>query len=310
MAVRSSELCSCGTHLLEFFLDARRPACAVPCAAGRSSQELNGFFRGPSTILRFEAVINSMTLKQVLSIIGVFSILFSTCALFSFSDDIPVKWPEECPAASELSKQTSWTIHWLTESGKVKSSQVSGNEELSLSIPREIPLIVAAWPHFSDNFQFWHCKPAGFVQGTAHVHEKIELNWLDGFAAEFLLELAQGGMNMRRLNIDRFRDTISARSHAQPWKLDRQKLAADIRDKSLWVYSITLQESMDISLPLPAGIWYSSYPPDPPLIVDDSEWIGSMVNGLHQFIRPSDGTVAEVWINERNVPVILLHGAD
>ncbi len=251
-----------------------------------------------------------MTLKQVSSIAGVFSILFSSCSLFSASDDIPVKWPEEFPAASEIPEQASWTIHWLAESGEVKSSQVSGSGELSLSIPREIPLIVAAWPHFSGIFQFWHCKPAGFVQGTAHVHEAIELNWLDGFAAEFLLELAQGGVDIRRLNIDRFRDTVSARSHAQPWKLDRRKLAEDIRDDSLWVYSMTQQASMDIGLPLPAGIWYSSYPPDLPLIADDSGWSGSMVHGLHQFIRPSDGTVAEVWIDERNVPVILLHGAD
>ena len=221
------------------------------------------------------------------------------CVLFSTSDEITLIFPTEPSGAA-------WTIRWLSDFGEVGNRTVEGNDSHLLTIPREIPLIIAAWPNVADISVPWAFKPAGFVQGTGERYRLAELNWENGFAAELLCDLAEGGVNLSGINVDRFVETVTERSSGRPWDIDRRNLVSDILDGSLWVYSVKLLEPREINLPLPPGTWYSTYPPDPPIIADESGWKGSLVRGLHQFMRSSDHAAATVWIDESDTPTVLI----
>ncbi|OQX28873.1 MAG: hypothetical protein B0D92_06630 [Spirochaeta sp. LUC14_002_19_P3] len=228
-------------------------------------------------------------------------LLFSGCQLFSVSDELALIAPTH-EGASALGTE-AWRVCWLADSGMVQT--VSGNLPTFITAARELPVIVAAWPLVSDAPAGWSFKPAGFVQGTGSMREAVELNWQDGFAAELLLELAQKGVDLRRINGGRLAENIVKRSDSKPWLVDRRRLVSDILEGNLWVYSVKLLELNDLVLPLPPGIWYSAWPLADPLTADGSGWSGPLPDGLHLFIRPADGTAVKVWVEGKAPPVLM-----
>lgn len=233
---------------------------------------------------------------------GAAVLLFLGCSLFSVSDDLVLIAPDGGPEGSGTLSVDGWTLAWLADSGRVK--RMEGKLPSSITAARELPVVAAAWPRVLGVPVDWNFKPAGFVQGVGSLREAVELNWMDGLAAELLLELAQKGVDLRRINCGRLAENIVKRSDSKPWRVDRQRLVSDILQGNLWVYSVKLLELNNLELSLPPGTWYSAWPLADPLTADDSGWSGSLSDGLHLFICPANGTTIKVWVEGKAAPVL------
>lgn len=128
---------------------------------------------------------------------------------------------------------------------------------------------------------------------------ELLMTWEHGFAADFLLKLAESGISPGYINIRRFLEAIELRLGSRPWNQDLVKLSSDLLGGDLWTYSFRISELLDVILPLQPGFWYSEYPPDLPLYSENGSWSGEMAAGLYNFVRLSDGSVVSVSVNER-----------
>ena len=239
---------------------------------------------------------------KALFILTIISIVES-CSFFSLNDRISILWPSsEMMGAME---PDFWDVSWLSDGGTVAHKQVPGGGLPVLCIPRESPIIITAVPVVSGITAPFQFRPAAYVAAadTPRPTEAV-LTWEEGFAAAFLLNLAGSGIPPERVNINRFVETVNARSHGNPWLIDYRRLSSDFLKGDLWVYSFRLLPSVTVSLTMPIGSWYSEYPLEPVMVSDAGHWFGELTIGLHHFIRLSDGTVSSVSVDERGDVII------
>ena len=144
-------------------------------------------------------------------------------------------------------------------------------------------------------------RPAGFLvrqlpSGARQI--ECELRWEDGFSADYLLALSSRGLSPSLLNVDRFAQAVRERSEGTPWYLDTKRLSGELLAGELWIYSFRLLDFSEIVLPLPAGDWYTDYPPGPVMSAGAGGWTGRLPPGTHRFHRPADAAVRIVTIGE------------
>ena len=258
-----------------------------------------------------------MTKPKILNFLLTCAVVLTGCEIFAVSDRLELITPElpyplletDLPnlETKDFANQVSWTVRQLAGDGQIRSWTAEAAEALTIEVSREMPIIVTLLPSIAGGPKYWQCKPAGFISGRESLSTVVTPSWADGFAAELLLDLAEGGMDVTGLNVTRFAQVVRDRGSGAPWNIDRQKLVADIVGGSLWVYSVRLAESREIHLPLPPGVWYSDYPLASPIVSQGGGWVGSLVDGHHHLIHQTEHHVAEIWIAEDEAPVLLLH---
>jgi hypothetical protein len=248
------------------------------------------------------------TVSVALAVAGAFLFASSMtgCGLFSDHSCITVVLPDDCPRIEDFSDPESWTVSWLDEGG-VRRSLVATGRDLTIPIPKERPCIITARPEIAGSSGAWNPKPAGVVLAACDVPENsVRASWEDGFAAWYLLRIAEAGIDPASVNVRRFVESAKQRGGERPWDMDLRRLGEHLEEGSLWVYSFRLSEAVSTTLLLPEGTWYPEYVPSEPLIaVGDGGWTGELGIGLHSFLRARDGFVAAVDIDERGEAAIL-----
>ena len=244
------------------------------------------------------------SLKPVLFLTLLFGL--GSCGFFGISDTVPLIWPAGGLPALGGSVPESWNISWLAIDGTVSRRRVVGNEQPMISFARESPVIVTAspvTPGFPEPFTF---RAAGCVRAP-DLPRPLELclNWEEGFAASYLLSLAESGIRPESVNIRRFLEASDSRSGGNPWILDLRRLSSELLGGNLWIYSFRPLPEAEVMIPLPPGNWYSEYPPEPVIISAAGGWSGTLSTGLHHFIRPLDGLAASVSVDDRGDVIIL-----
>ena len=236
---------------------------------------------------------------------------FVSCGQIEGFDSAAVICPPEIPGALGGREPEFWDLSWLTDDGSVRSRRVANPENAALTLSRERPVILKAGPGTPGLPRSYRIRPAGCII-SAHREglEELELNWEDGFAADFLLRMAGAGIDPARININRFREAVAERSESSPWYLDLKRLGSDLANGDLWIYSFKPLPVFDVVLPLSSGSWYSSYPPDPVIIAGESGegWSGMMPVGMHRFLRLPDEKAVTVSVDERGDVILLYDG--
>ena len=235
-------------------------------------------------------------------------LLTSSCDFLAFEDSIAVHLPTLEPDVLKKNAPVSWRYTWLSESNSIRVQNVPASEVPLLAFPREANVIVTAEPIFSESLSAWSFHPAGYVRSVDRPGtESITLSWEQGFAAQFLLELADQGVNLLQFNLRRFKEALEERSKGEYWNINRTKMVEKLIDGSFYYYSISLSELIDTVLPLPEGLWYSDYALQAPLTVQSEGWHGELKEGFHRFIRLDDSLVAEIWIDKIHPPAMILY---
>lgn len=230
----------------------------------------------------------------------ILSVITGSCRFYRVWDPLPVSLPNGGLGILQGSLPIFWNISWLSADGSVGERRIREGDSLYLPIPREQPVIVAAspiTPHLSSPFSV---RPAGFVlAGDKPGPVELLMTWEHGFAADFLLTLARAGIAPEAINIGKFMEAIEVRLGDRAWNQDLAELSSELLGGDLWIYSFRISELLDVILPLPSGHWYSEYPPDLPLYSQYGSWSGELAVGLHDFVRPADGSVLTVSIDKR-----------
>ncbi|GEM_PF-714287 len=229
------------------------------------------------------------------------SAAFISCSFISTSDEVQLIYPLGL-------EPEFWDISWLSFDGTVLRNRVSRRSMAVICIPRELPVVVSAAPVMAESLFPYRIKPAGCVVSADEPGApRINLSWEQGFEASFLLNLAESGIPPDAVNIRRFVETVESRSNGNPWNLDIKRLSTDLLNGELWVYSFRPIQSVDVSIPLPGGLWYSEYPPEKEMESESGFWSGEITIGVHNFIRKADGMVVSVSVDE-SAEVVVFSG--
>lgn len=242
-----------------------------------------------------------MKLSRIpLFLVSLSILVLNGCGFYKVCDLVPLYLPAGGLGELQGSPPLFWNISWLDSDGLVGTRQVGEGDYFFVQIPREKPVIVTAspiTPHIPGPFQL---KSAGFVSAADNPRPlEILMTWERGFAADFLLNLAESGFAPEQINIRKFLEATELRLGDSPWCLDLARLSTELLKGDLWTYSFRNSEFFDVILPLQPGLWYSEYPPDKPIYSENGVWSGELAVGLHNFVRPSDGAIISVSINER-----------
>lgn len=228
------------------------------------------------------------------------AVVSGSCGFYKVCDVVPITLPDGGLEDLQGNLPLFWNISWLKADGTVGRRRVREGASLSLPIPRERPVVVTAspvTPHLPFPFQV---RPAGFVSAADNpIPAELLVTWERGFAADFLLKLADSGISPEVINVRKFLEVIEIRLGRRTWDQDMAKLSSELLSGDLWSYSFRISELLDVVLPLQPGYWYSEYPPDQPLYSGNGSWSGELAIGLHNFVCPTDGSVVSVSINER-----------
>jgi len=228
--------------------------------------------------------------------ISVFSV---ACGFFGVSDNVIIRWPSGGLPIYDGANPSSWEVCWLNSSATVSKRRVDSCQgPLVLELPRESPLIVMATPVTVEYAGPYRVRPAGAVAGAdSPLPKSLQLSWEDGFSARLLLSLVDAGIPPHAINQRRFAASARKRSGNKPWRLNQSYLKNDIAEGKLRTYSFRLLEIFKIKAALPEGIWYSQFPPDPPLISSRDGWEGFLPRGIWHFARPSDAKIATISVD-------------
>ncbi len=188
----------------------------------------------------------------------------------------------------------------------IRTGSSTSFPDIALTVPREQPIIAAAYPVTGGNFAL---KPAGCVISAlerAGNNSAFSLSWTDGFAAEFLLKLASGGVSPSIVNIERLRREAVLKSNGNPWNLNQLKLSENVCSGKLSTRSFRLNPAHKVTLNLPSGNWYSDFPPAPDLISSPGteKWSGFLTEGLHSFYCPGSRQTAFISVDKTGNTVI------
>ena len=228
------------------------------------------------------------------------------CELLSPRRPVAVVIPDGDFARLGLPEPERWEVSWLSEGG-VCGRTVAAGGRFALSLPKERPTLVIARPETGGVTDLWKAKPAGFAAAAGDPPSgEIRLAWEEGFAAWYLLHLAETGIDPEAINIRRFLDTVRSRGGENPWDLDRRALGEDLYDGDLWVYSFRLPDREEVDIPLPEGTWFSEYLPSAPLVAGPEGWTGNLGVGIHAYLRGEDGAAAVVDVDEGGWTALLV----
>ena len=244
---------------------------------------------------------------SILCKLAVCALIGTGCVFLSDKDDV-VPLPPSLPAGLlQSNPPLRWEYTWLSGPNSV-SRQESAS---TLALARDFPAVVIAQPVFDDSLSPWKAYPAGYIRATDHyVTKSISLLWEQGFAAQLLLELAEQGVNLTRINISRLAETIKERGGGNPWTIDKRKLIDDLSNGSLRYYSVRQSESVETFLSLPQGNWYGQYAYSPPIRFESGGQKVLLTEGLHQLIRKEDKLVAEIWIDHPHPATMMFFSRD
>jgi len=243
---------------------------------------------------------------SILSLI--ISVSSVACGFLGVTDDVVIRWPTGGLPLYGGANPPSWEVRWLNSSATV-SERIVGSAQgpLVLELPKESPLIVMAVPITVEYADPYRVRAAGAVAGAdSPLPGNLRLSWEDGFSAQFLLSLVDAGIPSHTINQRRFATAARKRGGNRPWFLDERRLRKDITEGKLRSYSFRPLKLFGVEAALPEGIWYSQFPPDPPLISSQNVWEGFLPEGIWHFARPADSSTATISVDDRGRTVLQL----
>ena len=230
----------------------------------------------------------------VLSAAKLCVVLLWGCRLFTTSCPAQVILPDPTTAGFPDDQTAGWEIRWLSGDGDIRNLICGRESPVVIDLPRERPLVISArLLTETGSIDFF---PAGYV-GREHSGHQVELSWLDGFTADYLLDLARSGIDPAMINVERFRDTVRRRCDGNPWYLDTRRLTEELLAGELWTYSFRPLDRHDIQLEFDPGCWYHCYIPDGSFESDGDSREINLPAGTHSFLRFSDESVLVVTVD-------------
>jgi hypothetical protein len=225
---------------------------------------------------------------------------FTACSIFRTDDEISLILPSCRFDESEVSGPDCWEISWLAEDGTVSHRRIESGRPPEILISRMNPVVITASPVLSGVPFPFQIRPAGYaVSGSDYGSAEAVLTWEHGFAADFLLNLADSGLSPELVNIRRFVYETDRRGGGNPWNLDVRRLCSDLRDGKLWVYSFRQLPVVPVSFFLPAGVWHEEYFPGAVIVSESGVWSGELTIGLHHMLCISGSMVISLNVDAR-----------
>jgi len=202
-------------------------------------------------------------------------LIFSGCALNpGEAGELRVRFPS-LPAAGAFSERPVFRVDFPGPAGEVfRVFSSPGAEVLELHVPpgRPAPLTARVVQRGRDD---WLFPAGGLYPRDVTGRGELELNWQDGFAADFALRLAAEGFPLGEFNLPRFFAEIRTRGEGNPWFLDRERLTDALVRYSFRADMIKRLPTWTVPLPAPEGEWFSCNP-----------LLGSARTGEDGFLRP------------------------
>jgi hypothetical protein len=150
-------------------------------------------------------------------------------------------------------------------------------------------------------------RPFGaiFPIGGDLATQTIPLTVAGGFVAERLHNLARQGFPIQYFNSERLLDFLAEKG-GDPWDFDPELIERKLAEVNFSIYAIKKLGARQVSLPVPAGAWFSESPTAPVWETDGSVplVIPELAYGYHTLFRQGGGERVYVSVSARDVIVL------
>ncbi len=154
----------------------------------------------------------------------------------------------------------AWRLLYPGPGGELlKLDLPSGSRSVNVLAAKEACTPFVAYPLLPAGGET--LPPAGGVdppdRGGA---DRLPLTWRRGAVASLLLRLASQGGRLEALNVERLVREMEERGGEDPWRLDLDRIAAELAGGSFQVTAIGPAASRDVRLPVGQGSWFTESP--------------------------------------------------
>jgi len=236
-----------------------------------------------------------------------------SCSFTGYYNRIIFDMPEGSgsPVFSGNALPDYWEVRWYGGECVICSGRAGikdGDGSICVDVPKEQSVIACAAPVFSEYPYPFRVRPAGIVipAGTSPP-PGTSFSWKDGFAAEFLLSLAEKGIKPDTINVRRFLETIEIKSPENPWELDPLRLYRDITEKELWIYSFREKPVFSVLLPLTDGRWQESSLLSDVLEARNGNCEAELSAGMHYLLSEDCCSCASVYIDPGGDAAVIIN---
>lgn len=226
------------------------------------------------------------------------TVLLGSCRFLTVDSiqlDLPA-CPQNLPSFPEDSR---WTLEYLSGTGQSEAIEISytGECSLSLDIPKEAFLVCLLHPPEISDYHTFH--PAGglFEPGE---NPSLDITWPGGAGAAFLIDAAEGGLQLSTINLRRLSDTILEKGDPDPWLLDWDLLGCQLAQREMRSWYVRKKYFYDLNILFPVGRWLSGSAWLDPFDLDVSVTLElGLCEGIHSFLNIDSGEIFIIIVDDK-----------
>jgi hypothetical protein len=230
---------------------------------------------------------------------SVFIIVFclASCELFHSTENLHLYVPAILPEILNEAEY-SWELTYLDSKGNEQFIHAPGGTDFfSIDVEKGIvqPFCLRAIITF-PNLGEVKTLPAGFIYTISKkTGGKDYFEWKRGFESYLLICLMKH-LNVGKINVSRLVSSISEVAEEDShWLIDGELITENLLSGNFRVYDIRKKRERDISLLIPAGIWFNSDTTGENIIsIGDSESVELTVSTGYSSYFCHSGSVLEV----------------
>ena len=215
----------------------------------------------------------------------------------------------------EIAGIVQYELKYYSAGKLVAVTGLEPGESADIEIEKEtVPF--AAYPYLKEEYKKRqiYFKPAGAVFPENYDSGEIELSFINGFAAEIILNLSEKGADFSSFNIARFEDVLEEKSGGNPWRVSDTVVLYALSAGIFNSNHVTLRQSFNIGLSdcFLEGCWLFADPLESKIInaPDGSIFLENIYTGNHILVSTDLYPVktAELFIDNEDWTVFFSSG--
>jgi hypothetical protein len=244
-------------------------------------------------------VIMDMTIKTLAFLTVAWGILIS-CEPFSSETTITLSLPQFPDQWACLDGEIVFTIMYQGRGSAIEAVESYwGASNVTIHIPKRINTPVLGIPSIRG-FELLPCGCVLPLDATGTWGEEACLAWEHGCVASILMTLAEKGLDISMINIDKLAREIEEKApSADPWRLDMAQICERLSSGGFATYYIDPLPARTIELDPIEGAWCSEDPfaglsyadEDGTLLIPDCTY------GFHRFFSIDSKEILDVQVS-------------
>ena len=195
-------------------------------------------------------------------------------------------------------------LTYLNEAGSLEEQDADYTAtEIYIGVRKGFAMPILAEPVLQPSAAGTRLPPAGAIAPVDLNYDNcLVLSWERGFVCDILMQLAEIGIGIDSINIERLSHEIELRSDGDPFKIDRTRILESLSSGDFRVTDIRSLPESEVTINPGAGDWFSESPFSPLYRTDGvAPTTLNLTHGFHQLFSLSMDVRYDIQVSEKEV---------